>query len=34
MILLAGDLATASSTFFGFGETEQQMVLEALEQFT
>ena len=30
MILMSGDLTTGSELFFGFGESEQQQILDAL----
>ncbi|MEO0492336.1 MAG: hypothetical protein AAF081_02855 [Actinomycetota bacterium] len=34
MAILSADLSTTSSVFFGFGDAEQQQVLDALANFT
>ncbi len=34
MAIVSADLSTASNTFFGFSEAEQQEILDALDQFT
>lgn len=33
MALLAADLSAGSTVFYGFGDTEQQQILESLPDF-